>query len=592
MADYHNLKNAAILTPSVNTDLGSNDKRYANIYMTGNVAMSNGVNINSNNAITPRVASITYLGSLTATSTAGGETITITGSGFSNVGGNPAVIIGTTAAPVVTYISSTSITFTTPSLSPGTYTLYVINVDGGTAIFQRGISYSGSPVWSTASGSLGNVSKNTSVSLTVLATSDSTVTYSVTSGSLPNGLSLNSSTGAITGTAPSPASLTTYNFTLTATDGENQTTARAFSITVIIALDSVSYLMVAGGGTGSTSGNIGGGGGGAGGLITGILNITTGTTYTITVGAGGASDNTNGSNTIMSGLGMTTLTAIGGGTSGLYGGAGYVNATNGGSGGGAAWNGSNMATYGNALQPSSASGGFGFRGGIADPGTGQYTTGGGGGGADGPGVDVVLNTGGGGVGGPGKLITITAAFVGTATTNSTTTLNITAVTTGEIQVGTQVTGTGIPAGAYITALGTGTGSTGTYIMNVAATSSGSGVAITSSGRYFAGGGGGTTYTTNYTYFGYGGRGGGGNGGADGRIMAVTPTAGAINTGGGGGGRGYSSAAGGSTLGGSGVVLISFPDSFSVAAATTGSPTLLTSGGLRVYKFTQSGSITF
>jgi hypothetical protein len=46
------------------------------------------------------------------------------------------------------------------------------------------------------------------------------------------------------------------------------------------------------------------------------------------------------------------------------------------------------------------------------------------------------------------------------------------------------------------------------------------------------------------------------------------------------------------LNNSGVVLVSYADSFAVAASTTGSPTLLTSGGLRVYKFTQSGSITF
>jgi hypothetical protein len=45
-------------------------------------------------------------------------------------------------------------------------------------------------------------------------------------------LTLNSSTGAITGTAPSPTTNTTYNFTLRLTDAESQTTDRAFSITV------------------------------------------------------------------------------------------------------------------------------------------------------------------------------------------------------------------------------------------------------------------------------------------------------------------------------------------------------------------------
>jgi hypothetical protein len=128
-------------------------------------------------------------------------------------------------------------------------------------------------------------------------------------------------------------------------------------------------------------------------------------------------------------------------------------------------------------------------------------------------------------------------------------------------------------------------------MNAAATASASDVAITSSGRYFAGGGGGTTYTSNYTYFGYGGRGGGGNGGADGRIMVALPIAGATNTGGGGGGRGYS-APGGSTLGGSGVVIIRYADTYTAASNTTGNPNVTIAGGYRVYKFTQSGTITF
>tara|TARA_Y100001973_G_scaffold99183_1_gene157999 strand:+ start:318 stop:494 length:177 start_codon:yes stop_codon:yes gene_type:complete len=47
-------------------------------------------------------------------------------------------------------------------------------------------------------------------------------------------LTLNSSTGAITGTAPTPTAATTYNFTLRATDAESQTVDRAFSITVSV----------------------------------------------------------------------------------------------------------------------------------------------------------------------------------------------------------------------------------------------------------------------------------------------------------------------------------------------------------------------
>jgi len=52
---------------------------------------------------------------------------------------------------------------------------------------------------------------------------------------------------------------------------------------------------------------------------------------------------------------------------------------------------------------------------------------------------------------------------------STTTLNVTAVTSGSIGVGTYITGTGVTAGTYITALGTGSGSTGTYTVSASQT---------------------------------------------------------------------------------------------------------------------------
>jgi len=44
-------------------------------------------------------------------------------------------------------------------------------------------------------------------------------------------------------------------------------------------------------------------------------------------------------------------------------------------------------------------------------------------------------------------------------------------------------------------------------------------------------------------------------------------------------------------GGSGVVVISYPDTYPAFTSTTGSPTITTSGGNRIYTFTGSGSIT-
>lgn len=585
MANYHQIKNAAILTPTTNTDLGSDSNRYSNVFMSGNIVMSNGVTVTSSNVIAPRIASLTYPGTETATDIAGGETITITGSGFNNVGGNPSVIIGSTLAPSSTYISSTSITFTTPALSAGTYVVYVINADGGTATFLTGLSYSGTPTWTTTAGSLGSVGSAASVNISVAATGDTPITYAVKAGSsLPSGLSLNPSTGAITGTAPTVVNSTTYNFTLTAKDSQNQPTDRTFSISVVLSPSSVDYLVVAGGGGGG--GFYYAGGGAAGGLLTATGYSISAGTYTITVGNGGAAGGSsakggNGQNSVFG-----SITAYGGG-----GGASGAAAGNGGSGGGGssggAYEAGGIGVYSGSSYISAAR--QGYNGGSASGG-GASGAGGGGGGASAAGGNGNSNVSGG-AGGIGSLITLTTAFAGTATLNSTTTLNITAVSAGEIQVGTQVTGTGIPAGAYIKSLGTGTGGTGTYILSAAATATNTGVAITSSGRYFAGGGGGSCYQGSA---GDGGAGGGGTGASN--STSVVSVAGAPNTGGGGGGGCHDSgygfpASGPAAAGGSGVVIIRHADTFPTQT-TTGSPTVTTASGYRIYKFTSSGSITF
>jgi hypothetical protein len=176
----------------------------------------------------------------------------------------------------------------------------------------------------------------------------------------------------------------------------------------------VEYLVVAGGGSGGGNG----GGGGAGGLLTGIVTVATGTSYTVTVGAGGTGGvyptQANGNNSVFgsisataggkgggdsasypagsggSGGGSGYYASIGQGTSGQGNAGGAQNGINsGGGGGGAGTVGLNGAT--------SSIGGNGGAG-IASAITGTVVTyaGGGGGWANTPGTGGVGGVGGGG----------------------------------------------------------------------------------------------------------------------------------------------------------------------------------------------------
>ena len=85
------------------------------------------------------------------------------------------------------------------------------------------------PVWSTAAGQLGadvNDLSRTGQTRNVLASDPdgTTVRYVIVSGSLPPGMSLNTTTGAITGTPNAVASDTTYTFTIRALSGVFQDT--------------------------------------------------------------------------------------------------------------------------------------------------------------------------------------------------------------------------------------------------------------------------------------------------------------------------------------------------------------------------------
>ena len=142
-----------------------------------------------------------------------------------------------TRATAVTFTSATALSVTT-NLASGNYFVRVENNDGNAVRSTNAIlSASTSPTWTTAAGSLGTFAGDTSGTLaTVAATSDSTITYSVTSGSsdlTSAGVTLNTSTGALTTSdfGGSSTTATTYTFEITATDAEGQTAARTFSLT-------------------------------------------------------------------------------------------------------------------------------------------------------------------------------------------------------------------------------------------------------------------------------------------------------------------------------------------------------------------------
>lgn len=182
----------------------------------------------------------------------------------------------------------------------------------------------------------------------------------------------------------------------------------------------ISYLVVAGGGGGGNAvyGVDNGGGGGAGGFLTGTAALSLGTTYAVTVGAGGA-NTVQGSNSV-----AVSVTAIGGGYGGTHsvvaggnggsggGGAGAGGTTSGGSGTSGQGNagGAGSSTYGAGGGGANAAGTGGPSGGTGGPGgngnassiTGTSVTYAGGGGGGGGSSRAAGGSGGGGQGGGGS----------------------------------------------------------------------------------------------------------------------------------------------------------------------------------------------
>lgn len=256
--------------------------------------------------------------------------------------------------------------------------------------------------------------------------------------------------------------------------------------------NSIEYLVVSGGGSGAGHGTqVGGGGGGAGGLLTGNTSVSGSIVYTVTVGAGGAGVATNlsgnyGSNTSISGTGLSVST-IGGGRGSFWRGDGPGNGGSGGGTTGAQQDGISMVA-GKGIYPGSTYLSQTRQGYDGALGTGQL------------GANACTGGGGGGAGAAGS-----GASGGTGFTSSI-------------------------SGTSTTYASGGNGSAGSFSSGVYSSTSG------------AGGGGGT---------------------------------GSFSQG-----------------GGNGIVILRYLSSFDLPISTTGSPTITTAGGYRIYTWTSSGSITF
>lgn len=340
---------------------------------------------------------------------------------------------GTNVTPAsTTYNSATSITVTVPYSSflfaNEPYSAKVTNSSG---LFSTGASLTvDTPlVFNNAADSIGYVydSSRSSVSVNVAQATDAeadTITYSLTAGSLPSGLSLNTSTGLITGSTAAVGSQTDTTFTVTAVSSSASTSStttksRQFIIrqltpqsqsftsgsgtfSVPEGLSSIDVLVVGNGG--NAGGNHSGGGGGGGLIFRPGLPVTPGGSVAYDLGSvNSRADETP--STRSPSVTFGPLTAIAGGH-GKNGGGGPPSSNTASQAGGSGAGGTHSpsGTHGGnpAIQPlqagDSGTYGFGNGGGSGSHSPSVHASGGGGGGAGASGTGGINPAGNGGAG--------------------------------------------------------------------------------------------------------------------------------------------------------------------------------------------------
>jgi hypothetical protein len=180
-----------------------------------------------------KITSLTYSGDDLAVGTTSPLPITLTGTNFET---GSTVYIDTitpaNAATAISYTGTTQITCTPPIKSAASYNLWLVGPTGKLTVLANGILYSGTPNWSGQSTSLSADASNVSIQLT--AAGDTPLVYSLVSGTLPTGVTLNSS-GLISGAVTGLTNDTTYsNLVIRANDPQNQDASITINLTIIV----------------------------------------------------------------------------------------------------------------------------------------------------------------------------------------------------------------------------------------------------------------------------------------------------------------------------------------------------------------------
>ena len=282
----------------------------------------------------------------------GNQTIVVTGTNFTS--GGTISFVGSTLefnATTTTFNSATQVTAVAPKSSflnaQEPYKVKFTSSSGIMGTSATGlIVVDNAPTWTTTSPlTMYDTMRTSGLTVTANDSEGDAITYSLVSGSLPTGASLDASTGVISG-ASAVGSDTTSNFTLRAT-ANSKTADRAFAMTVKAPITQTfsytgseqtftvptgltaltAYMWGAGGGGGYQGGWQVAFAGGGGGSAVGTINTTGMTSLIMIVGQSGKGQDTDGSTSVRDAFGGgggnsstsdNRYTGGGGGLSGIF----------------------------------------------------------------------------------------------------------------------------------------------------------------------------------------------------------------------------------------------------------------------------------